>query len=1069
MNAVISFAIRQRVLVVLLLFFLVGAGIVAFINLNIEAYPDPVPPQVEIVTQSTGQSAEEMERYVTIPIEIQMAGIPHVTAIRTISLFGLSDVKLAFTYDFTYEEAQQWVINRLSQLSPLPNNAAPQISPVSPIGEIYRYRVVGPPNYSVTDLKTIEDWILERRFKAVPGVIDVTGWGGKTKTYDVTVDLDKLIEYGLTLPQMLTVLNNSDINVGGQVINIGSQAAIVRGVGLMRSMEQIRDTMLTANNGVPVRVSDVATVSVGHLPRLGIAGQDADDDIVQGIILMRRGAQSIPTIKAVEAEVEKINSTDILPPGVTVQRIYDRTDLINITTHTVLHNMVTGIVLIFFVQWLFLGNLRSALIVSITIPFALFFAIIIMTIRGESANLLSIGAIDFGLIVDATVIMVENIYRRLGQSAHDRFAGSVTVQRARPTLEFRGKFAVINNSAIEVNQAIFFSAAIIIAGFVPLFTMSGVEGHIFGPMAKTYAYAIAGGLLATFTVTPALSAILLPDQVSEVETFIVRGLHRVYSPLLRVALKFRYVTLGVLLALLVLAGIALPLMGLEFLPKLEEGNFWIRATMPPSISLEDGNGYVNRMRKLIASYPEVITAISQDGRPDDGTDATGFFNAEFYVPLKPFDEWPKGIDKEKLTDTINGALEDEFPGVEFNFSQNIEDNVEEAASGVKGENSVKLFGSDLELLEKTAAQIKKVMSTVPGITDLAVLNSLGQPTVRIDIDRVRAARYNLQVGDINSTISTAIGGQAAGNLYEDGSDRNFPLLVRLAPEYRQSLDAIRRITIGAPNPNGNGIVPIPLGDVADVKLVSGASFIYREQQQRYIPIKFSVRGRDLGGAVLESQQRIAKEVQLPSGYRLEWVGEFGELQEAIGRLALAVPLSLALICMLLFLNFGSVIDMALAASVMPMALIGGIFALIVTGTPFSVSAAIGFVALFGIAAMDGIIVLAYFNRLIEGGMERGAALVRTGEVQMRPVVMTCVAACVGLLPAALSNGIGSQVQKPLALVVVGGILLAPLLILLVLPVLIDLFSRHHGPGDEEPEDELVDADGKRRSAELGDV
>jgi heavy metal efflux system protein len=1056
MNALIAFAVRQRVLVVLLLIFIMGVGIVSFLRLNIEAYPDPVPPLVEIVTQNTGQSAEEMERYITIPIEIQMAGIPNVTAIRTISLFGLSDVKLQFTYDFTYDEAQQWVFNRLSQLSGLPNNAQPQISPESPIGEVYRYRVVGPPGYSVMDLKTLQDWVLERRFKAVPGVIDVTGWGGKTKTYEITVDLDRLIEFGLTLPQVLQVLSNSNINVGGQTVNFGAQAAIVRGVGLIHSLDQIRNTMIIANNGVPVRVGDIATVKIGNEPRLGIAGQDDDDDIVQGIVLMRRGAQSMPTIRAIEAEVEKINSSDILPPGVHIQRIYDRTDLINVTTRTVLHNMITGIILIFLVQWVFLGNLRSAIIVSITIPFALFFAIIILTLRGESANLLSVGAIDFGLIVDATVIMVENIYRRLSQPPGARFARSAILHRSQVEATFRGKFAVIFNSAIEVNQAIFFSAAIIIAGFVPLFTMSGVEGHIFGPMAKTYAYAIAGGLIATFTVSPALSSILLPDKVSEVETIVVRGLRKIYTPALHAALRFRYATLAIAAALLIIAGFALPNLGLEFLPKLEEGNFWIRATLPPSISLETANGYVNQMRKIIKSYPEVVTAISQNGRPDDGTDATGFFNAEFYVPLSSFETWPSGVDKEKLTDELNSKLESQFPGVEFNFSQNIEDNVEEAASGVKGENSVKLFGNDLGLLEKTAAQIKDVMATVPGIADLAVLNSLGQPTVQIEIDRARAARYGLQPGDINSTIAAAIGGQPAGNVYEEGSDRNFPLIVRLAPQYRQSLDAIRRITIGAPNPNGNGIVPIPLTDVASVNLVSGASFIYRENQQRYIPIKFSVRGRDLGSAVLEAQQKIQKEVTMPSGYRLEWVGEFGELQDALRRLAVVVPLSLALICLLLFLNFGSIIDMLLAASVMPMALIGGIFALLLSDTPFSVSAAIGFVALFGISAMDGIIVIAFFNRLIESGVDRAQAVIRTGEVQLRPVVMTCVAACVGLLPAAISTGIGSQVQKPLALVVVGGILLAPVLILLVLPVLIDMFSRRQAWVDEE-EAEVTEA------------
>jgi heavy metal efflux system protein len=1042
MNAVIAFALRQRGLMLLLLLLVFGIGIASFIRLNIEAYPDPVPPQIDVVTQNRGQSAEEMERYITIPIEIQMAGIPHVTAIRTISLFGLSDVLVQFTYDLTFEQAKQEVFNRLSQLPPLVNGVVPQITPESPTGEIYRYRVSGPPGYSLTDLKTVEDWILERRFRALPGVSGITSWGGKTKTYDITIDLDHLTAYGLTLPQVLQVLNNSNVNVGGQTINIGPQSAIVRGLGLIQSIDQIRDTMIAATSGVSVQIRDIATITVGHQPRLGIAGQDDDDDIVEGIVMMRRGEQSKPTIRAVEAEVAKINASDILPPGVRIERIYDRSDLINVTTSTVLHNMVYGIVLIFLVQWVFLGNLRSAVVVAATIPFALFFAITILVLRGESANLLSVGAIDFGLIVDATVLMVENIYRHLAEGESPRIFTPIGSARAEG---FTGKLRIIFRGAAEVNRAIFFAAAIIIAAFVPLFTMSGVEGHIFAPMAKTYGYAILGGVIATFTLSPALSALLLPEKASEVETIIVRRLRRLYSPVLDRALANRAATLvgaGVVLALAVLA---LPSLGLEFLPKLEEGNFWIRATLPPSVSLEEANGYVNRMRAVIKSYPEVITVVSQNGRPDDGTDATGFFNAEFYVPLTPFDTWPTELDKAKLTEEVDGALKAQFPGVEFNFSQNIEDNVEEAASGVKGENSVKLFGNDLAALERTAARIKQALSTVPGIADLAVLTSGGQPTVEISIDRTRAARYGLAPGDINTTIAAAIGGQAAGNLYEEGSDRNFPMVVRLASKYRESLDAIGRITVGAPSPSGSGIVPIPLSDVAEVKLVSGASFIYRENQQRYIPIKFSVRGRDLGGAVLEAQQSIAKEVRLPPGFRLEWVGEFGELQEAISRLAIAVPLSLALICLLLYLNFGSVTDMLLAASVMPMALVGGIFALHLSGTPFSVSAAIGFVALFGIAAMDGIIVIAYYNLQVGDGMDRAAAVRRTAEIQMRPVVMTCLVACVGLLPAAVSTGIGSQVQKPLAIVVVGGILLAPLLILLVLPVLIDLFSRRQPP------------------------
>lgn len=1040
MNAVLAFALKQRVLVVVLLLLFVGAGVFCFRELNIEAYPDPVPPLVEIVTQSSGQSAEEIERYITIPIEIQMAGIPHVTAVRTISLFGLSDVKIQFNYDFTYDEAQQWVNNRLTQLPALPNNAQPLLSPESPIGEIYRYRVVGPPNYSVEDLKTIQDWILERRFKAVPGVIDVTGWGGKTKAYDVIVDQHKLMSYGITLPQVLQAINSSNVNVGGQTVNIGPQAAIVRGIGLIQSMDELRNTVLAANKGSPVLLSDVAKVTVGHEPRLGIAGQDNDNDIVQGIVLMHRGEKSLPTLRAVEAEVSRINSEGILPPGVSVRPIYDRTELIDVTTHTVLENMALGVVLIFLIQWMFLGNLRSALIVATTIPFALLFAVMALVLRGQSANLLSVGAIDFGLVVDATVIMMENIYRHLSGSIADRPERRGHRARAE-TAGLTGRSGAIFVAGHEVSRAIFFSAAIIIAAFVPLFTLSGVEGHIFGPMAQTYAFAIAGGLVATFTVTPALSALFLPERLEETETRVVRMLRKFNEPIVQFALANRVVSLGGIALLFAVALLIVRSMGLEFLPHLEEGNFWIRATMPISISLSEANRSVNAMRKLMRSYPEVVTVVSQNGRPDDGTDATGFFNAEFFVPLKPFGNWPHGVDKEKLTAQMGKALEDRFPGVEFNFSQNIEDNVEEAASGVKGENSVKLFGNDLRTLEETAGKIRSVMATVPGITDLAILSSLGQPTVRIDVDRLAAARYGLTPGDINTTIAAAIGGQAAGNLYERGSDRNFPIVVRLAPQYRNSLESIRRIIVGAPNPSGGAAIPVPLENVAIVRLVSGASFIYRENQERYIPIKFSVRGRDLGGAVLEAQQKIQKQVRIPGSYRIEWVGEFGELQEALSRLAFVVPLSLILIGILLYVNFSSLTDTLLAASVMPMAMIGGILAIWATGTPFSVSAAIGFVALFGISVMDGIIVLSYYNRLLALGTDRAAALARTVHVQFRPIFMTCAAAGVGLLPAAVSTGIGSQVQKPLAIVVVGGMLLAPALILLVLPVLIECFSR----------------------------
>jgi heavy metal efflux system protein len=1050
LNAIVTFALRQRVLIVVLLVGVLIGGAASLRLLNIEAYPDPVPPLVDIVTQSTGQSAEEIERYITIPLEIQMAGIPNVQAIRTISLFGLSDVKVQFTYDFTYYQAEQWVTNRLSQLAALPNGAQPQISPTSPIGEIFRYRVVGPPNYSVTDLKTLQDWVLERRFKAVPGVIDVTGWGGKTKTYDIAIDQRKLVGYGLSIPQVLQAVGNANINVGGQTVNFGAQSAVVRGVGLIHSVDDIRRTLISANQGAPVFLGDVAEVSVGNLPRLGIAGFNQVDDIVQGIVLMRRGAESIPTIKRVEAEVDKINGSGILPPGVSIQRIYDRSDLIDVTTRTVLHNMLAGIVLIFFLQWAFLGNIRSAVIVAMTIPFALSFAIGLMVLRGESANLLSVGAIDFGLVVDATVIMVENIFRHLAQETAHLGRGPSTLHRIRVRSGFRGRTATISVAAAEVSQSIFFAAAIIIAGFVPLFTLSGIEGHIFGPMAKTYAYAIAGGLIATFTVAPALSLMLFQDKVAERETVVVRALRRVYEPALEFVLANRIITFFGLALVALSALLAVHSLGLEFLPKLEEGNLWVRATFPQSISLEESDVYVNRMRLLMSNYPEVQSVVSQHGRPDDGTDATGFFNAEFFVPLKPFDTWPKGMDKDKLTEDMTNALEQQFPGVDFNFSQYIQDNVEEAASGVKGENSVKIYGNDLQTLEKTADSIAALLAKVPGITDLAVLRSLGQPTIRIDVDRVRAARFGLSPGDINAVVQAAIGGQSAGDLYEGGSDRHFPMTVRLAAPFRQDLDAIRHISISAPAGSGNGLIQIPLEDVADVRLGQGAAFIYREEQQRYVPIKFSVRGRDLGSAVLEAQRAVDSQVVLPGGYHIEWVGEFGNLQEAAARLGVAVPLSLALIILLLYLNFGSLRDALLAASVIPMALLGGIFSLWITRTPFSVSAAIGFVALFGIAAMDGILILSYYHLSLESGLNRVDAMLQTCRTQLRPVMMTCIVACVGLLPAAFSSGIGSQVQRPLALVVVGGMLLAPALILLVLPVLVLKFSRAQELPEELP-------------------
>ena len=1003
-----------------LIFFLAG-GIVAYRRLNIEAYPDPSPPQMEIITQVAGQSAEEIERYITIPIEIAMAGMPGLEHVRSISLYGLSDIKVQFSYSSDYYFAQQQVLNRLNTLQ-LPNNAQPLLSPESAVGEVYRYQLVGTPGYSLSDLKTLQDWVLERRFRTIPGVIDVVGWGGLTKEYHVDVDLNKLQAYRLTLPQVLSSISSSNVNVGARTLDIGQQSANVRGIGLIRSLDDINNIVLTQSNGTPVLLKDLAHADIGSQQRLGVVGRDEDSDIVEGIVLMRRGEKTMEVIQRIEAEVDKMNRAGVLPAGVQIRPYYNRRDLIGITTHTVLHNVIFGIVLLFFIQYVFLGDLRSAIIVSVTIPVALFFSAIIIVMRGDSANLLSVGAIDFGIIVDSTVILVENIFRHL------REPGPAVLSRDRQPAP-DSKLRKILAAASEVDRAIFFSAAIIIAAFIPLFTMQGVEGQIFAPMAKTYGYAIMGALLATFTISPALSAILLPETPVERETFLVRKVKSAYQFLLEKALKYRFITAGAAVVLFIVTASMVPRLGTEFLPKLEEGNLWIRATLPPTIGLDPGEPYVAKIRQTLNRFPEVTTVISQHGRPDDGTDPTGFFNAEFFAPLKPVDQWPRGVTKAKLIDQMKTDLNKEFIGVDFNFSQNIEDNVEEAVSGVKGENSVKLYGPDLEVLEKNADLIKTQLESVRGIEDVGVFAELGQPNLLIEVDRQRSARYGLAPADVNSIVQAAIGGQSVTDIFE--GERHFPLVVRLLPEYRQDVRAIRNILVPAP-----GGAQVPLGELADIKLRSGASYIYREGNERYIPIKFSVRGRDLGGAIAEAQSRIAGSVRLPAGYRADWSGEFGDLKEAEARLMYIVPISILLIVILLYGAFNSLRDCFLVLITIPFAVLGGVLALLVTRLNFSVSAAVGFISLFGVAVMEGVILISYYNQRRHHGYTRDDALRQAAEVRMRPVLMTCLSACIGLLPAAISTGIGSETQRPLATVIVGGMLLAPILILLLVPVLL---------------------------------
>jgi cobalt-zinc-cadmium resistance protein CzcA len=1032
MRHIVAFALEKRALVILLFLAFLGLGFAGFRQLNIEAYPDPVPPTVVVITQNAGQSAEEIERYITIPIEVGLSGMPNLSKVRSTSLFGLSVVSAQFTFAYNYEQSLQQVLNRLGQIT-LPSGVQPSISPWSPIGEILRYRILGPPGFSLTDLRVLQDRVLQRRFKRVPGVVDVTAYGGPTKSYNVIVDLPKLNAYGLSLPTVVQAIGNGDATTGAGIIDIGPQSAVVQGVGLIRSMDDVRNVVLGSSNGVPILLSDVARVEVGNLPRLGIAGQEADDDVVMGVVLMRRGEQTLPTIRAVEREVHEINAGGVLPPGVHIVTIYDRKELVDVTTHHVVKNIIMGIALVVFIQWLFLGDLRGAIVVGATIPFAFFVAVITMLLRGESANLLSLGSLDFGLLVDATVILVENVYRHLhlhkAQFRHGRLPHPVAAPRG-----LSGVPLVVLRAGGEVSTAIFFSALIIVAAFIPLFTMGGIEGRIFGPMAKTYAYAIGGALLATFTVAPALAGALFRDDTEEKVMPIVRWMAHAHERLHALAMRRRLATIAVSLLLLGGAVVQFGRMGGEFLPTLEEGSIWMRATMPATISLAEGNAAVNRMRAILMEFPEVITVTSQQGRPDDGTDSAGFFNAEFFVPLRPMDQWRTAKTKDALVAAVQARLQRDFVGVDFNFSQYISDNVQEASSGVKGANALKVIGPELDVLARLAEEVRQQMAQVEGIADLAAFRTLGQPTVSIRIDRARAARYGLAVSDINQVIQAAIGGQEAARLYEDGGDRNFPLIVRVDAQYRDSLDAIGRIPI---SPQSGAT----LRDVADIRLVSGASYIYREDASRYVPVKFSVRGRDPQSAVEEAQERVAAHVALPPGYRLEWVGEFRNLQDAIARLKVVVPIALALIAVLLYVQFGSLRDAMLIFGLLPLSCIGGVTALDAMGLNFSVPAAIGFLALFGITVMEGIILLSHFHGLRDEGMPWRQALDQAGVDRMRPVMMTCLAAMVGLLPAAVATGIGSDLQKPLAVVVVGGTTLLPVFILVVFPAMIDLFGR----------------------------
>jgi heavy metal efflux system protein len=1059
LKGLLAFGLTRRPIILLALMVFVAGGLVAFSKLNIEAYPNPAPVILEITAQAAGLSAEEMERYYTIPMEIGLYPTPGIDNIRSTSFYGLSFVRVTFKYGVDYFFAYTQAALSLQQNVTLPGNQVPQIQQSSLVGEIYRYQIKGPPHFGLTNLRTVQDWIaLRGLFTVTDGVVAVNSWGGTTKQYNVDVDLHKLDAYNVTIPQIIAALGNANINVGGREITVGQQSVNIRGIGLFDSggnedltkgyhVNDIENVVLAQVNGVPVQIKDVATVSVGYVPRLGIAGIDHDDDAALSIVVMGRTFHTNDVIPRVKAEIQKLNTDGELPPNVKLVPYYDRSTLVAVTTHTVLHNLIFGCLLVFIIQWVFLGNLRSAIIVGVNIPFALFFAVIIMVLMGQDANLLSVGAVDFGIIVDSAVILIENIFRNfqsptqrrslLQQLANGRFGSDPT----RPTdstshLHWTDRLRVILASALQVDMAILFSALITVAAFVPLFTMQGVEGQIFNPMARTYGLALVGALLSTFTITPVLASFLLPEHVEETETIIVRIIRRVYEPVLTWSLAHRKVMVAVALGFLAIVMLLGSRLGSEFLPALEEGNLWIRASMPPTMGLEAGEPQVKKMREILLRHPEVLHAVSQHGRPDNGSDASPFSNVELFVPLKPFDEWRTGYTKDDLIKDLQKEFNDELPGVVFNFSQYIQDNVEEALSGVKGANSVKIIGHDQNTLEDLALKVQREMQQVRGITDLGIFHVQGQPNLDIKVNREKAARYGLNTGDVNTVIQAALGGVVATTLLE--GDRSWNVQVRLPAEYRSSLEAVRNVKVGYTTANGTNAY-IPLGELADISLDTGASFIYHESRERYIPIKFSVRDRDLGGAVAEAQERIAKNVKLPVGYRIVWAGEFEDLKKAQARLALIVPISLLLIIVLLYGLFNSLRDSLLVLAGIPFAAGGGVIALYLTGLNFSISAAVGFISLFGVSVMNGILIMTYYNETRATGMGKMEAMAHAAEQRMRPMLMTALSACIGLLPAAVSTGIGSQVQRPLATVVVGGMFIGPIILLVVVPALQTLF------------------------------
>ncbi len=1019
-HRIVKFALKQRFVVLLFTVLIAIAGAMSFKRMPVDAYPDLSPPMVELITQWPGHAAEEVERLTTLPLELAMNGTPKLKVMRSISLYGLSDVILTFDESTDPYFARQEVFQRIADAA-LPSGVTPSMAPLfSPSGLVYRY-VLESPDRTAQELHTYEDWIVERTYRSVPGVADDSGFGGPTMEYHVLLDPVKLNNFHLSVVQVVSALSANNANTGGGFYTQGGQFYYVRGLGLIKNTDDIGEVVVGSGNGVPVRIKDIGSVEIGHAPRLGIFGYEKNDDAVEGVILMRRGEQAQSVLEGVQKKTKLLNSS-ILPPDVKVHPYYDRSDLVRVTTDTVEANLLRGMVLVLIVLIFFLVSLRAALITALTIPLALLFAFIFLHATGEAANLLSIGAIDFGILIDGTIVMVENIYRELGLREGQEYNLN----------------EVIRLAARDVDRPIFYSVAVIIAGYLPIYALTGASGKLFHPMADTMAFALVGALLLTLTIVPVMASYWFKNGVKERQNKIFNWVRDSYSTRLAWCLNRPKTTILASTAIFVATLFLIPLIGGEFLPHLDEGALWVRATMPYTISFEESAKFAPKIRDLLMQYPQVTTVASELGRPDDGTDPTGFFNCEFYVGLRPYGDpaWAKSgfRTKEALSKDLEKKF-DAYPGVIFNFTQPAEDAVDEALTGLKSALAVKIFGPDLNILEKKAVEIKQVLDKTPGFTELTVVRELGQPSLIIEADRAKIARYGINVADVEAVIQAAVGGQAATQVIQ--GEKLFDLVVRMEPKYRSSAHDIADLLV--PSPSGQAI---PLSELSTIREASGASFIYREDNSRYIGIQFSIVGRNLEGVINDGQREVAKHVQLPPGYTLDWGGEYSELLEAKSQFFVIGPLALMLIFLILFALYGNFkFPITIALGVVLTEPVGALIALKLTHTPFSVSSILGLLALMGVSVETAVILVSYINKLrLEGKSVREATL-EASLLRLRPIMMTALVACLGLLPAALSTGVGSDTQKPFAIVVVAGLISRLLLGFFVNPVLYEVVAR----------------------------